>query len=211
MNHAFVTLPTPTLPFIRRIAEPRLEYTGPRTLEEMVAAHKARRKRLEAPGLRLRAMKQAETRRAKEAQEKARLDAEEAIRKAKEDARREAEERRASLPRDLDRFLAGEQIRRPSVRRIVAVAADHFKVTRLDIISHRRTKEVVLPRQIAMYLAKTMTTLSLPEIGRCIGGRDHTTIYHGVQKVTAMIGADPAFAAEVEALRAEVEERLANG
>jgi hypothetical protein len=64
-------------------------------------------------------------------------------------------------------------------------------VTTRDLLSARRTANVVLPRQIAMYIAKTLTIKSLPEIGRRFGGRDHTTVLHAVRKVRALMEAQP--------------------
>jgi chromosomal replication initiator protein len=59
----------------------------------------------------------------------------------------------------------------------------------------------VRPRHIAMYLAKTMTTRSLPDIGRRFGGRDHSTVIHAVSKIAAALAGDAALADDVEAIR----------
>jgi chromosomal replication initiator protein len=74
--------------------------------------------------------------------------------------------------------------------------ARHYNVSRTDICSARRTANVVRPRQVAMYLAKTLTLRSLPEIGRRFGGRDHTTVLHAVRKIAALIPKDAELAAE---------------
>lgn len=68
---------------------------------------------------------------------------------------------------------------------IIQVVADHFGITPLDIASQKRTKEVVFPRQIVMYLCRTMTDTPLQTIGKYLGGRDHTTIIHGHDKIAA--------------------------
>jgi chromosomal replication initiator protein len=73
-------------------------------------------------------------------------------------------------------------------------------------LSSRRTANVVRPRQIAMYLAKTLTLRSLPEIGRRFGGRDHTTVLHAVRKIEGLIGKDNALAAEIESLKSQLQE-----
>lgn len=86
------------------------------------------------------------------------------------------------------------------IKKIQNVVADHYGVTRLDILSHRRTWDVVRPRQVAMYLAKMLTTRSLPEIGRRFGDRDHTTVLHAVRKFEALIARDPSIAATINAL-----------
>jgi hypothetical protein len=79
-------------------------------------------------------------------------------------------------------------------------------MTVMDIRSQRRTKAVVRARQIAMYLAKTMTEQSLPELGRRFGGRDHTTILHGVRKIEGLIVKDQELAAMVERIKSIIPE-----
>jgi chromosomal replication initiator protein len=71
--------------------------------------------------------------------------------------------------------------------------------------SARRARSVARPRQIAMYLAKQLTSRSLPEIGRKFGGRDHTTVMHAVRKVEELNAKDSAFAEDVELLRRMLE------
>ncbi|WP_294150970.1 chromosomal replication initiator protein DnaA [uncultured Clostridium sp.] len=66
---------------------------------------------------------------------------------------------------------------------IIQVVADHFGITPLDISSQKRNKEVVFPRQIVMYLCRSMTETPLQAIGKYLGGRDHTTIIHGYEKI----------------------------
>jgi chromosomal replication initiator protein len=73
-------------------------------------------------------------------------------------------------------------------------------------LSSRRTANVVRPRQIAMYLAKTLTLRSLPEIGRRFGGRDHTTVLHAVRKIETLVGKDTTTADEVELLKRLLQE-----
>jgi len=76
---------------------------------------------------------------------------------------------------------------------------EHFHgISRVDLIGHRRTANVVLPRQIAMYLCKVLTTRSLPDIGRRFGNRDHTTVLHAVRKVEALLQSRPDVANVVE-------------
>ncbi len=82
--------------------------------------------------------------------------------------------------RDLVRPIELKRVRIEEIQRIVA---RHYNVNRSDLLSSRRTANVVRPRQIAMYLAKTLTLRSLPEIGRRFGGRDHTTVLHAVRKI----------------------------
>ncbi len=92
---------------------------------------------------------------------------------------------------------------RPSIRAILGATSKHFGIAVVDILSARRTANIVLPRQIAYYFCKTMTLRSLPDIGRQLGGRDHTTILHGVRKIQHLIRSDWQVAydvAHVEAL-----------
>ncbi|MDF2620583.1 MAG: chromosomal replication initiator protein DnaA [Xanthobacteraceae bacterium] len=100
--------------------------------------------------------------------------------------------------RDLVRSGEPKRVRVDDILRIVA---KHYNVSRADILSQRRTANVVKPRQIAMYLAKTLTLRSLPEIGRRFGGRDHTTVLHAVRKIDGLVGTDRALAEEVETLK----------
>ena len=89
---------------------------------------------------------------------------------------------------------------RIQVRRILECCSLHFNIPMLDLKSNRRTRAIVLPRQIAMYIAKILTPFSFPEIGRRIGGRDHTTVLHAVRKVSRLIASDPATADHVAAI-----------
>lgn len=93
---------------------------------------------------------------------------------------------------------------RPTIEQIQRVCCEHFKFTRDDFLSFRRTAAMVYARQIAMYLCKTLTLRSLPEIGRRFIGRDHTTVLHAVRKIAAKIEVDPELSAEVEALKIKI-------
>lgn len=106
---------------------------------------------------------------------------------------------------ELDKILAhlirsadSKRIRIEDIQRIVA---RQFNVTKHDLLSNRRTRVIVRPRQIAMYLAKVMTPRSLPEIGRRFGGRDHTTVLHAVRKIEELASKDQTLAHEVELLK----------
>jgi hypothetical protein len=86
-----------------------------------------------------------------------------------------------------------------SIRRIQKTVAAFYNVGLLDLRSHRRTMPVTFYRQIAMYLAKELTTNSLPAIGRQFGGRDHTTVLHAWRKIEPM-RADPDFDTQMRGL-----------
>jgi chromosomal replication initiator protein len=100
--------------------------------------------------------------------------------------------------RDLVRHREPKRVKIEDIQRIVA---KHYNVQRQDLLSNRRTHNVVMPRQIAMYLAKTLTPRSLPEIGRRFGGRDHTTVLHAVRKIEELHKTNTQLAQDLELLR----------
>ncbi|MCM5554660.1 chromosomal replication initiator protein DnaA [Pleomorphomonas sp. NRK KF1] len=95
--------------------------------------------------------------------------------------------------------------RRVKIEDIQRVVSKHYNVSKQDLLSSRRTRSIVWPRQIAMYLAKSLTLRSLPEIGRRFGGRDHTTVLHAVRKVEELLGSDEALTQEIEVLKRMLE------
>jgi DnaA-like protein len=96
-----------------------------------------------------------------------------------------------------------------SIEEIQTAVAHHCKVAHPDLISARRTADVVRPRQIAMYLAKNLTPNSLPVIGRKFGGRDHTTVLHAVRKIEALRLRDNNLAGDLDAIRRALAAQLA--
>ena len=103
------------------------------------------------------------------------------------------------------RELSLSSERRLTVDDIQKAVATHFGVTPADICSKRRTQNVVRPRHVAMYLAKTLTTRSLPDIGRRFGGRDHSTVIHAVNKVTAMLDAGDTIGDDIDRITRELQ------
>ncbi len=95
--------------------------------------------------------------------------------------------------------------RRVTIEEIQKQVASHFNIRGSDMHSARRARSVARPRQVAMYLAKQLTSRSLPEIGRKFGGRDHTTVMHAVKKVEELRECDSSFAEDVELLRRMLE------
>ena len=91
--------------------------------------------------------------------------------------------------------------RRVTIEEIQKQVASHFNIRTSDMHSARRSRIIARPRQVAMYLAKQLTSRSLPEIGRKFGGRDHTTVMHAVKKVEELRDYDATFAEDVELLR----------
>jgi len=106
----------------------------------------------------------------------------------------------------LGHLVRVEDNRKIRIEDIQRAVSRHYNVSRTDMLSNRRTRQIVKPRQIAMYLAKMMTPRSLPEIGRRFGGRDHTTVLHAVRKVESLIAEDGQLAKELELLKRLIEE-----
>ncbi|PLP59757.1 chromosomal replication initiator protein DnaA [Mesorhizobium loti] len=97
-------------------------------------------------------------------------------------------------------YRTGEP-KRVRIEDIQRIVARHYNVSKTELLSNRRTRTIVKPRQVAMYLSKVLTPRSLPEIGRRFGGRDHTTVLHAVRKIEDLSGADNTLAQELELLR----------
>ncbi|HTP91912.1 MAG TPA: chromosomal replication initiator protein DnaA [Xanthobacteraceae bacterium] len=108
--------------------------------------------------------------------------------------------------REMRDLIRPAELKRVRIEDIQRVVARQYNVSRADLLSSRRTANVVRPRQVAMYLAKVLTLRSLPEIGRRFGGRDHTTVLHAVRKIEALAGNDSAFAEEIEALKRQLQD-----
>ena len=108
--------------------------------------------------------------------------------------------------REVRDLIRPQEPKRVKIEDIQRVVARQYNVSRSDLLSSRRTANVVRPRQVAMYLAKTLTLRSLPEIGRRFGGRDHTTVLHAVRKIEGLVGSDMALAEEIEILKRQLQE-----
>ena len=91
--------------------------------------------------------------------------------------------------------------RRIKIEDILRIISRHFGVSKNDLLSQRRHRSVVWPRQIGMYLAKQLTARSLPEIGRRFGGRDHTTVLHAIRKIEGEITKNPRLEDELQELK----------
>jgi chromosomal replication initiator protein len=88
-----------------------------------------------------------------------------------------------------------------SIEDIQRKTAEFYKLDIRDLYSPQRARRVARPRQVAMYLARQLTTRSLPEIGRRFGGRDHTTVLHACRRIEALCAEDPLFRQEVDFLK----------
>lgn len=106
--------------------------------------------------------------------------------------------------RAIEELVRPQEPRRVKIEDVQRVVARQYNVSRSDILSSRRTANVVRPRQVAMYLSKVLTLRSLPEIGRRFGGRDHTTVLHAVRKIDGLVGRDASLAEEIELLKKQI-------
>jgi chromosomal replication initiator protein len=106
---------------------------------------------------------------------------------------------------DVLRDILRAQDRRVTIEEIQKKVAEHWNIRLTDMASARRARAVARPRQVAMYLAKQLTSRSLPEIGRKFGNRDHTTVMHAIARVHELMALDSAFAEDVELLRRMLE------
>ena len=104
-----------------------------------------------------------------------------------------AQECLADILRTNDRKISIDDIQRK--------VAEHYNIRLADMMGPKRVRTVARPRQIAMYLSKQLTSRSLPEIGRRFGGRDHTTIMHGVRKIEELASTDHALAEDIALLK----------
>jgi chromosomal replication initiator protein len=89
--------------------------------------------------------------------------------------------------------LDNEQPEGISMERIARMVAAHYKLTVEELKSKNNSRQIAVPRQIAMYLCKRLTKHSFPEIGREFGGKHHTTVMHSVEKIDALIKEDKNF------------------
>jgi len=102
------------------------------------------------------------------------------------------------IVRDL---MSASEPKRIKIDDILRIISKHFAVNRSELLSSRRNRSIVRPRQIGMYLAKNLTQRSLPEIGRRFGNRDHTTVLHAIRKVEQLMSDDMSLKEEIELLK----------
>ncbi len=108
------------------------------------------------------------------------------------------------MAKDVLKDLLREASKEVSVDGIQKIVAEHFKINLADFKTKKRIKSIVVPRQIAMYLSRELTNLSLPEIGLHFGGKDHTTILHAYKKVKKEIEADQKLKSTIERLLIDI-------
>jgi len=114
----------------------------------------------------------------------------------------------AALAEEALRDILPENRRQPiTISRIQSVVAEYFHLRPEDLRAKRRTRNVAEPRQIAMYLARELTDASLPKIGDEFGGRDHTTVLHGCEKIAAILQTDPNLRSTIKRLREAIQDK----
>ncbi len=106
--------------------------------------------------------------------------------------------------KELQNIISPDKPREITPQLIVEVVSEHFGITVDQIMSKSRSSDIAKPRQIAMYLCKNMTDLPLDSIGQLLGGRDHSTVIHGIKKVTDEISSDSAFKQTVETVKKKI-------
>ena len=104
------------------------------------------------------------------------------------------------LAQDVLSDLWGEDERIITLEQIQRKVSDFFGMKLSDLKAKNRTRAIAFPRQIAMYLARQLTTASLLEIGRAFGGKDHTTVLHAVDKITLLLQEDPKLRKTIDTL-----------
>ena len=104
----------------------------------------------------------------------------------------------------LSQLMKSQEGRRITPELIISVVCDQYGVTQEDVISKKRSRDIAVPRQIAMYLCRDLTQLSTTNIGRAFGGRDHTTVMHGCDKIAEEMKNNFSFKRRIEELTALV-------
>ncbi|AHA27390.1 chromosomal replication initiator protein DnaA [Candidatus Liberibacter americanus] len=106
----------------------------------------------------------------------------------------------------LSHLVSAGETKKIRIEDIQRMVSKHYNISRTDLLSNRRVRTIVRPRQIAMYLSKIMTPRSFPEIGRRFGDRDHTTVLHAVRKIEKSMEKDTVIKKEVELLKRLISE-----
>lgn len=115
------------------------------------------------------------------------------------------QDRNNPLPKEPWFSVESETPQVVTIEDIKRAVCQHARLTMVELLANRRLPSVVLARQVGMYLAKTETSRSYPDIGARFGFRDHTTVMHGVKKIASLIETDPLIAGHVAAVKALLE------
>jgi chromosomal replication initiator protein len=102
------------------------------------------------------------------------------------------------------RDMLRSQAKPITLESLTKTVAAHYRLTLQDILASTRLRTIARPRQVAMFMAKELTPLSLPEIGKYYGGKDHTTVMYAVRKIRQIMDHDPDFAGDMQTLRQKI-------
>ncbi|HVP57416.1 MAG TPA: chromosomal replication initiator protein DnaA, partial [bacterium] len=108
------------------------------------------------------------------------------------------------LAREVLKDIFKPQVKTVSIEDIKSAVAKHFKIAPEVLVGRKRTSAIALPRQVAMYLARLLTNMSLADIGSAFGKRDHTTVIHGCDKISDKVKADSEFKTLIERITEEI-------
>ena len=106
--------------------------------------------------------------------------------------------------KELSTFIYPDKEKEITPQLIIEIVADHYSISLDQMCSNKRTREISEPRQIAMYLCKEMTEYPFQAIGRLLGGKDHSTVIHGVNKVAERYKDDAVFHREIDDIKKKI-------
>jgi chromosomal replication initiation ATPase DnaA len=104
----------------------------------------------------------------------------------------------------LGKLVATEGDDKPRFGEIIDAVCEYYEITKNDVLSSRRTGDLVMPRQIICYLGRHLTGMSFPQMGRRLGGRDHTTALHGANKIQRMLADNETLADDINVLEMKI-------
>ncbi len=104
----------------------------------------------------------------------------------------------------IGQFIAAETDEKPKFGEIISCVCEYYKITRHDLLSARRTQELSLPRQIICFLGRDLTGMSFPQMGRRLGGRDHTTALHGANQIRTQLETDEVLKDDIDVLKMKI-------
>lgn len=108
----------------------------------------------------------------------------------------------------IGKMMTTEADEKPKFGEIIDCVCEYYRVSRNDLMSSRRTADLVMPRQIVCYLGRMLTGMSFPQMGRRLGGRDHTTALHGATKIGKQLETDSTLKDDIDVLGLKVGERV---
>ena len=104
----------------------------------------------------------------------------------------------------MQNIITPDKPREVTPQLIIEVVCEHYDISMEKMLSKDRSKAISIPRQIAMYLCKTMTNSTLDGIGKLLNGRDHTTVLHGYNKIDEDIKTDEKLANDIETIKKKI-------